>query len=199
MSNNTTLVWGDIETGGLNGRLESGDLGMEYYPIFEIAIILTDTDLQEIATPLRVVIHQPEAMINRSAEWPINTHTESGLLDEVKESTVSLAAAETIILEYLARHGVDQYNRADKTGGIFAGNSIMFDRTFLLCQLPRLHDYLHYRQIDISALALAFRFWKPEVDGCAAKTYGHKALDDIRESIEEARVYKNIIKGETAC
>lgn len=75
MNNELTLLWGDLETGGLNVRLDNGELGMNYYPIFEIAIIVTDSELYPIGEPLRLVIHQSEEMISRSHEWAIETHT----------------------------------------------------------------------------------------------------------------------------
>ncbi len=190
--NETVLIFGDIETGGLNGVLENKELGMQYYPIFEIAIIVTDTDLNAIGEPLRVVIHQDEGEIEKSHKWAIEKHTESGLLKEVRESGISLKIAEILILDYLLELGVAKYDRKSKVGGIFAGNSIMFDRSFLLCQMPKFHDYMHYRQIDISSLALLARMWNPqfEQEAVSVKEYSHEALADIRESIAELKVYK---------
>lgn len=195
--NNNFLVWGDLETGGLNGRLDNGDIGMQYYPIFELAIIVTDTNLVEIGKPLRIAIYQDSDAIKRSSEWAVATHTDSGLLKEVQESTFNLAEAEQAVIQYLKILGVEKYNRETKEGGVFAGNSIMFDRTFIMCQMPTLHEYLHYRQIDISALALAFRYWLPSAEKLVTKQYSHEALADIRESIAEAQVYKKLITRRT--
>ena len=190
--NGLFLVCCDIETGGLNGRLADGTLGMESYPIFELVFIVTDSALNQVGEPLRVVVHQSESEIAKSSQWAIDTHTESGLLAEVRASKITLIEAEKLILNYLSDLGVYKYNRAAKIGGIMAGNSIMFDRSYIMCQMPKLNSYLHYRQLDISALALAARLWCPDIEkmGLAKKTYKHKALDDILESIEELRVYK---------
>lgn len=193
MDEELTLLWGDIETGGLNGKLENGELGMHYYPIFEIAIIVTDLELETIGEPLRLVIHQSEEMISRSYEWAIETHTKSGLLKEVRESGITLQQAESLILEYLNDLGIKKYDRKKRTGAIFAGNSISFDRSFIMCQMPTLSDYMHYRQFDVSAVNLAFRFWNPELAGSIVKEYSHEALADIKESIQEAKVYKDYI------
>lgn len=186
------ILFSDLETGGLNGRLPNGKLGMEFYPIFELACIVTDHDLNELGEPLRIAVYQSEEDIDKSHEWALNTHKESGLLDDVRQSKVTLAQAEQMIIKHLAALGIEKYDRKTRLGAIFAGNSIMFDRSYLMCQMPELHEYLHYRQLDVSALALAARMWKPELEKKAAgqKKYQHEALADIRESIEELRVYR---------
>ncbi|UAL42144.1 oligoribonuclease [Shewanella inventionis] len=197
MSNKPYFLFGDIETGGLNGRLDNGQLGMEYYPIFELALVVTDRELNQVGSALRVVVHQSEGVINRSHQWAIDTHTESGLLDEVRFGDYSLAECEQQILDHLTAMGIEPYNRETKEGVIFAGNSIMFDRSYILCQMPRLHEFLHYRQLDISAIALAARAWAPELEQKAvgAKLFKHEALADIRESIAELKCYKNALFG----
>jgi oligoribonuclease (3'-5' exoribonuclease) len=190
--NNTALVWADLETGGLNGRLPNEQLGMEYYPILEIAIIVTDENLVEQGDPLRIVIHQPESEIEKCSEWALKKHSESGLLDEVRLSTISLVQAQNMILDHLQWLGIDAYDRESKTGGILCGSSIMFDRTYLMAQMPELHEYLHYRQLDVSAINLAMRMFNPDLAEQATdfKKYTHEALADIRESIEELRIYR---------
>ena len=192
---NQFLLFGDLETGGLNHKLESGQLGSQYYPIFELAFILTDTDLNQIAEPLRIVVHQSDDDIDKSNDWCIETHTKSGLLDDVRISLVSPEIAEQMVIEFLQANGVQKYDAKQKTGAVFVGNSIMFDRSFMLAQMPKLHDYLHYRQLDISALALAARMWCPEVEQKAVsqKTYSHEALNDIQESIAELKAYKSLL------
>jgi oligoribonuclease (3'-5' exoribonuclease) len=194
---NSYFLFGDIETGGLNGRLANGQLGMEYYPIFELAIVVTDKELNQFGSALRVVVHQSEDMINRSHEWAIDAHTKTGLLDEVRSGAYSLEECEQQILDHLKALGIEPYNRETKEGVIFAGNSIMFDRSYILCQMPRLHEFLHYRQLDISAIALAARAWAPELEKKAvgAKEYKHEALADIRESIAELKCYKDALFG----
>ncbi|RLV60962.1 oligoribonuclease [Parashewanella curva] len=193
------FLFGDIETGGLNGRLDNGRLGMEYYPIFELAFIVTDEHLNQIGLPLVIPIQQTNNQINKSDQWAITTHTQSGLLDKVRNSTTTLHSAEKEVIEYLKSLGIKPYDRKTRTGAVFAGNSIMFDRSFIMCQMPELHNYLHYRQLDISALAVAARAFNPELEkrAIAHKTYSHEALPDIQESIDELRLYKRYLAPET--
>lgn len=189
------FLHGDLETGGLNGRLENGKLGMEYYPIFELAFIVTDLNLEQVGEPLRLVIHHSDDDINKSHEWAIKTHTESGLLNEVRLSTLTLEQAEQRVIEHLKTLGIESYDSKEKTGAVFSGNSIMFDRSYLMCQMPKLHEYLHYRQLDISALALAARAFNPELEKeiTSKKQYKHEALADIRESIAELKMYRSAL------
>lgn len=191
------FLFGDLETGGLNGRLDNGQLGMEYYPIFELAFIVTDSELNEVGEALHIVVHQDEDMIARSHEWALDVHTKSGLLDAVRASTVSLAQAEQMVIEHLKALGIPKHDRKAKTGVVFAGNSIPFDRSYLMCQMPELHEYMHYRQLDISSIAIAARSWAPDVERNAvdAKQYKHEALADIRESIEELKYYRDELFG----
>ncbi|MGI2024839.1 oligoribonuclease [Shewanella glacialipiscicola] len=200
MSKEPYFLFGDIETGGFNDRLDNGQLGMEYYPIFEIALVVTDRELNQVGSALRVVVHQDETAISRSHQWAIDTHTKSGLLDEVRMSAWDLAGAEWQIIHHLRQMGIQAYNRETKQGVIFAGNSIMFDRSFILCQMPVLHQFMHYRQLDISALALAAIAWAPELakEAIAAKQYKHEALADIRESIAELKCYRQALFGGNA-
>jgi oligoribonuclease (3'-5' exoribonuclease) len=97
-----------------------------------------------------------------------------------------------MILDHLQWLGIDAYDRETKTGGILCGSSIMFDRTYLMAQMPELHEYLHYRQLDVSAINLAMRMFNPDLAEQATdfKKYTHEALPDIRESIEELRIYR---------
>ncbi|WP_281645540.1 oligoribonuclease [Parendozoicomonas sp. Alg238-R29] len=189
------FVWTDLESGGLNGRLSDGTLGCETLPILEIAIIVTDTDLNEIGEPLRLVVHHDTETLLSMSEWAINTHKESGLLGEVENSTLTLEEAEDAITSYLRGLGVQAYDRDAKTGGIMAGNSIHFDRSFIMAQMPTLNNYLHYRMLDVSAIALAARYFSPQLAGKATefKQYQHEALADIRESVEELKVYREAL------
>lgn len=191
--NKMYLAWIDLETGGLNGRLDNGQLGMEFYPIFEVALIVTDEKLNHVGNPLRLVIHQEESRISESHEWAINTHTKSGLLDEVRSSTLTLADAESRIIDHLKALGIESYNRKEKRGAIMAGNSIMFDRSYIMCQMIRLHDYLCYRQLDVSALNLAVRLFRPEIESLVKKEYKHEALADVQESIDELKAYRDAL------
>ncbi|MFV0576081.1 MAG: oligoribonuclease [Vibrio sp.] len=195
MNNQLYLAWLDLETGGLNGRLDNGKLGMEHYPIFEVAMIVTDAELNQVGLPLHIVIHQTEERIAECSEWAIETHTKSGLLAQVRESTITLEQAESMIMERLKSLGIEKYDRKAKTGAILAGNSIMFDRSYIMCQMPTLNDYLHYRQLDVSAFNLAVRMLQPEIEERVVKEYKHEALADIRESIAEYAVYIDALFG----
>ena len=193
---NAFFVWADLETGGLNGRQKDGRLGCETLPILEVAVIVTDTDLNEIGEPLRVVINHNQQDLAKMSEWATNTHRESGLLSEVENSPHTLVDAESIILEHLETIGVQAYNREARTGGIMAGNSIHFDRSYIMAQMPRLHDYLHYRMLDVSGIAMAARYFAPDLAGKATefKQYRHEALADIWESVQELKVYRDAMK-----
>jgi oligoribonuclease (3'-5' exoribonuclease) len=193
---NAFLIWIDIETGGLSGLLPGGQMGCSYYPILEVAVIITDSQLKEVGDPLQITIHHDDAVIGRCHEWALDTHAKSGLLDRCRASTISLAQAEELILCHLKNNGVAAYDRKAKTGGLMAGNSILLDRMFISAQMPSLNAYLNYRQLDASAVALAARYWAPKLATAALehKTYSHEALSDIRESIAEARVYMNFLQ-----
>lgn len=180
----------DLETGGLNGRIDNGELGICYYPIFEIALIVTDSNLNQVGDEIRIVVHQNEEMINRSHEWAINTHTKSGLLAEVRESGISLAQAEQIIIEHFKELGIQKYERKTGEGAILAGSSVSFDRGFMMAQMPALNEYIHYRQLDVSALNIASGMFKPSVTELIKKELKHEALADIRETIAELKVYQ---------
>lgn len=185
------ILFGDLETGGLCERLPDGTLGAESLPIFELAFILTDADLNEIAEPLRLVIHQPEEVIAKCDQWAIETHTKSGLLDEVRASTLTLADAERQIIDWLTANGIAEFKGRGSSGLWFGGNSILLDRNFIMAQMPNFHAFMHYRQFDVSMLAMAARLWAPEVEkeALGGKQYRHEALADIRETIQELKVY----------
>lgn len=188
------FVFLDLETGGLDGRLDDGRMGCVVYPIIELALHITDLDLNVIdGAGLRIVVHQSDEVLASMSEWAIEQHTKSGLLDEVRRSSVSLRDAESMCLEYMAQHRVSAYNFKEKTGAVMAGNNIRFDRNFINAQMPTLDKYFHYRMIDFSALNLLCRSWQPEVNALINKKYNHLALDDIRETIAEAKVYKKAL------
>ena len=188
-NNEIYLVWLDFETGGLNGRLPNEKLGMEFYPILEVALIVTDSKLNQVGESLRLVIHHSEARLAECSEWALDTHNKSGLIDEVRSSKLSLNDAEHAIISHLQTLGINSYDRKKKAGAILAGSSIMFDRTFMMCQMPELNDYIHYRQLDVSAFNLAVRMFKPEIEERVNKEYKHEALADIQETIDEFKVY----------
>ena len=170
------LAWMDLEMTGLDPELHS---------IVEIAVLITDDDLQVVATGPDLVIHQPEEVLARMNDTVRAMHTASGLLERIRSSTSSLAEAGAAVLAFLREH-------IDKPGTVpLCGNSIGTDRRFLARHLPEIEDFLHYRSIDVSTVKELARRWQPSVyEGAPAKAEGHRALDDITESLEELRWYR---------
>lgn len=188
------LAFLDLETGGLDGMQPDGRIGAASFPILEIAMHVTDSELNILDDEgLRLVIHVAEEEITRMDAWAIEQHTKSGLLDEVRRSTITLRDAEALCIEHMRKHGAEKYNRKTKTGTIMAGNSIRFDRNYLNAQMPLLDSYFHYRQIDVSSIDLLNRIWRPEISARVHKEYKHLALSDIRETINEIRLYKETL------
>lgn len=170
------LVWIDLEMTGLDA---------ERHAIVEIAALVTDSELTILDDGIDVVVHQPPEVLDRMDDVVRSMHTKSALLPEIERSTVDLATAGAMVLEYLRRH-VPQRGAAP-----CCGNSIGMDRRFLARYLPDLDDHLHYRNVDVSSLKELCRRWYPaEYRGRPAKNEVHRALDDIRESIEELRYYR---------
>ncbi len=171
------LVWLDLEMTGLD---------VTRHMIVEVAVLVTDQDLEGLDEGLDVVVHQPPAALAEMDDFVRAMHTKSGLLPEIEASTVSLAEAGEQALAYIRRH-------IPKPGTApLCGNSIGVDRRFLDRQLPELDAYLHYRSIDVSSLKELCRRWYPAVyKQRPAKRETHRALDDIRESIGELRYYRD--------
>ena len=170
------LAWLDLEMTGLDPVTDV---------IVEIATLLTNDDLEEIAVGPNLVIHQTPDVLNRMDERVRSMHTSSGLLEAINDSTTSLDEAGEATLAFLREH-------IPKAGTIpLCGNSIGTDRRFLAAALPEVGAYFHYRSIDVSTLKELGRRWHPEVVLAAPeKAGGHRALDDIRESIAELRHYR---------
>ncbi|MGF1750841.1 oligoribonuclease [Vibrio cionasavignyae] len=171
------LIWVDLEMTGLDP---------EQHKIIEIASIVTDSQLNILAEGPVIAIHQPEAELAKMDEWCTNTHTASGLVARVTESTYTeqQAIAETIaFLEQWVPKGVSP----------ICGNSIGQDRRFLYKHMPELEEYFHYRYIDVSTLKELTRRWKPEILDGFSKQGTHLALDDIRESIAELKYYRGTV------
>jgi len=169
------LVWLDMEMSGLNPESER---------ILEIAMVITDGDLEVVAEGPVVVIHQEEAVLDAMDAWNKGTHGRSGLIDKVRASTTSEEQAEKIYLEFLAKH---------LKSGIspMCGNTIHQDRRFMAKYMPKLESYFHYRNIDVSTLKELCKRWQPEVAKSFVKQQAHTALADILESIEELRYYRD--------
>ena len=160
-------------------------LDPELHSVVEIAVLITGNDLELVATGPDLVIHQPAEVLDRMDDTVRAMHTDSGLLEEIKSSTVSLADAGAAVLAFLREH-IDEPRTVP-----LCGNSIGTDRRFLARHLPEIENFLHYRSVDVSTVKELARRWQPSVyERAPAKAGGHRALDDIQESIEELRWYR---------
>ena len=169
------LAWLDLEMTGLD---------VSRHVIVELAVVVTDAQLQPLDGGIDVVVHQPAAALAQMDDFVRDMHTRSGLLPAIEASDVTLEQAGARALEYLGGH---------VTVGVapLCGNSIGVDRRFLHAQLPALDEYLHYRSIDVSSLKELCRRWYPEVyRRRPAKQESHRALDDVLESIAELQYYR---------
>ncbi|MGV0582082.1 oligoribonuclease [Mycolicibacterium elephantis] len=170
------LVWIDCEMTGL-------DLATDR--LIEIAVLVTDADLNVLGEGIDVVIHADEEALSSMIPVVTEMHTRSGLIDEVRASTIDLATAEEMVLDYIQTH-VKQAKTAP-----LAGNSIATDRGFIARDMPKLDDFLHYRMIDVSSIKELCRRWYPRIYfGQPEKGLAHRALADIHESIRELRYYR---------
>jgi len=168
------LIWIDLEMTGLN---PDSDL------IIEIATVVTDKDLNILAQGPVLAVHQSDAALAAMDDWNQKHHGESGLIDRVKASNINDAEAERLTIEFL------KLWVPENTSPI-CGNSIGQDRRFLYRYMPKLEAYFHYRNIDVSTLKELAARWAPEVKNGFNKESTHQALDDIIESIEELRYYR---------
>lgn len=167
------LVWVDMEMSGLDP---------ETCAILEVAVIITNGDLEEIAEGPDIVVRQPQTVLDAMDEWNTKHHGASGLTARVQASTVSLEEAEEQVLVFIAAH--------TKAGASpLCGNSVHQDRAFIARYMPRLNAHLHYRNVDVSTLKELVRRWYPTVP-IPKKKEAHRALSDIRESIDELRYYR---------
>jgi len=180
------LAWMDLEMTGLD---HTADV------IVEIATIVTDDDLNVIAEGPDLVVHQPPDVLARMGDVVREMHTRSGLLPQIEASTVTLAEAGEATLAFLRSHIPEARSVP------LCGNSIGTDRRFLAAYLPEIEEFLHYRSVDVSSVKELIKRWNPAILGDApAKKESHRALDDIRESIEELRFYRDrfcILPGQT--
>lgn len=171
------LVWLDLEMTGLD---------VEHDTIVEIACIVTDSQLNALDDGIDIVVHQDADALARIDDFVRRMHTKSGLLPLIDESDVSVAEAERRTLEYVRKHV-----STPRTAPL-CGNSIGTDRRFLDRYMNELETFLHYRSIDVSSLKELCRRWYPDVYSKRPnKVEQHRALDDIKESIEELRFYRD--------
>lgn len=156
--------------------------------IVEIATIITDDDLNVIAEGPDLVINQPESALAEMDDVVVAMHTRSGLLEAIRASTVTHEEALTSTLEFLRRQVREPRSVP------LCGNSIATDRRFLAAHMPELEDFFHYRSVDVSTIKELAKRWHPEQFRAAPrKAGGHRALDDIRESIAELRYYRSAV------
>jgi oligoribonuclease len=170
------LVWIDCEMTGLDLRSDR---------LIEIAALVTDAELNVLGDGVDVVIHADDAALDGMVEVVARMHRSSGLTEEVRASTIDLATAEKMVLDYIRSHV-----KTAKTAPL-AGNSIATDRGFIARDMPALDDFLHYRMIDVSSIKELCRRWYPRIYyGQPDKGLAHRALADIEESIRELRYYR---------
>jgi oligoribonuclease len=172
--NEFNLVWVDMEMTGLDPDNDR---------IIEVAVIVTDPELNVIAEGPVFAIHQSDETLDKMDNWNKGTHGKSGLIDRVKASTVTEAQAELELIAFLKK-----YVPANKSP--MCGNSICQDRRFMARGMPKLEAFFHYRNLDVSTLKELCRRWKPELASGFKKHQKHTALADIVESIEELRYYR---------
>ncbi len=170
----SNLIWIDLEMTGLNTDTDR---------IIEIATIVTDANLNILAEGPVMAIHQKDIVLNGMDEWNTRQHGKSGLVERVRRSTIDEAEAEAKTIEFLSRF-------VDANKSPMCGNSICQDRRFLDRTMPKLEEFFHYRNLDVSTVKELARRWRPEIMGGLSKESSHQALNDIRDSITELRYYR---------
>ena len=169
-----TLVWMDLEMTGLHPDQDV---------ILEIATIITNNSLVEVAVGPELAIAAPEAKLQGMNEWNRTHHRDSGLLERVRASNVTTAEAEQLTLDFVKRH-------VAANAAPLCGNTIWQDRRFLARHMPALERHFHYRNVDVSSIKELAQRWRPELADGFKKKNEHRALSDIRESIAELTYYR---------
>ena len=168
------LIWIDLEMTGLNPDTDR---------IIEMACVITDGALNVVAEGPVLAVKQPDALLDGMDEWNKRTHGASGLIERVKNSLVDEAEAERQMLDFIGRH-------VPAKRSPMCGNSICQDRRFLARTMPTLEAWFHYRNLDVSTLKELATRWRPTILNGFTKKATHRALDDVRESIDELRYYR---------
>lgn len=168
------LIWIDMEMSGLDPEVNR---------ILEVAIVVTDGELNVVAEAPVLVLHQADEVLTTMDEWNTSTHTKSGLVERVKTSTLDEAQVEEQMLAFVA-------DLVPPRISPMCGNSVHQDRRFLVRYMPRLEEHFLYRNLDVSTLKELARRWKPSIMSGLTKHGKHEALADIHESIEELRYYR---------
>ncbi len=171
------LIWIDLEMTGLDSSSDT---------IIEIATVVTDAQLNELGVGPELAISTPQAVLAAMDEWNTQTHTESGLVRRCLDSEVSLAEAERRTLDFLQQH-------VPARTSPMCGNSICQDRRFMARLMPELEGFFHYRNLDVSTLKELARRWAPRVAEGFTKESSHRALEDIRDSVDELRHYRRFM------
>jgi oligoribonuclease len=171
------LIWIDMEMTGLQPDSDR---------IIEIAMLVTDPQLEVLAEGPVLVIHQPNEVLEAMDTWNKSTHKKTGLIERVRASSLSEADAERVALQFLEQH-------VPANNSPMCGNSICQDRRFLARWMPRLEAHFHYRNLDVSTLKELVRRWKPELLKGFTKEGKHEAMADILESIEELKFYRKAV------
>ena len=175
MQNENNLIWIDLEMTGID---PDNDV------IIEIATLITDADLNILAEGPTYAVHQPDSILDTMDEWNTNQHGKSGLTQRVRDSKISPAQAEAETIAFLEKW-------VPKGKSPICGNSICQDRRFLVRGMPKLEDYFHYRNLDVSTVKELARRWRPDVLAGVKKSSAHLALDDIKDSIAELQHYRD--------
>jgi len=170
----TNLIWLDLEMTGLEP---------EHDVILEIASIVTDSQLNVLAEGPMFAIHQSDETLTNMSEWCIEHHGKSGLTQRCRDSEIDLATASAKTIDFFQQY-------VPKGASPMCGNSIGQDRRFINKYMPEFEEYFHYRNLDVSTVKELARRWKPDILDLVVKKGAHLALDDIRESIEELKVYQ---------
>ncbi len=174
MPNSSNLIWVDMEMTGLEPDTDV---------VIEIASIVTDSDLNTLAEGPVIALHQSDQYLAAMDEWNTTHHTRSGLVDRVRASEENEQTATDQTIAFLQQW-------VPEGASPMCGNSICQDRRFMARHLPQLETYFHYRNLDVSTLKILMNNWRPDLVAGIKKTGAHLALDDIRESIEEMRYYR---------
>ena len=168
------LIWIDLEMSGLNPDIDR---------VLEVALVVTDSNLNTVAEAPVLVVRQPNAVLGSMDDWNKSTHAKSGLIDKVKASNLSETDVEAQMIAFLSQY-------VPAKGSPMCGNSICQDRRFLARYMPQLEAYFHYRNLDVSTLKELMKRWKPGLAVGLTKHGRHEALADIYESIEEMKYYR---------
>ena len=173
MTSSNFLAWIDLEMTGLNP---------EKHHIIEIACLVTDSNLEIVAEGPEIAIKQPPKILDLMDDWNVNQHSSSGLINKIKESTIDLSQAQEMSLGFFQKH-IRQHKSP------LCGSSISHDRRFLIKHMPKLANHFHYRHIDVTSFKESLKRWDKDFIEYKKKA-SHRAMDDIRESVQELRYYK---------